>query len=197
MGLPADNINLKEVEVNRPKPVIAPNTERETPASLRIIDRLDQLNLLINNSLGWLAGASLMLMVFTVVANSLSRVIYVPFTGATEVVGWLAALTTAFALGFTQIQRGYVDIDALMERFPSIVQRIIKISMDLISLCFFTMVSWKMFGYAAQVAENGNLSETMGIPFYPLIAMVAVGFIGLSLAILVDLLRQLFGGAVR
>ena len=162
--------------------------------AIRFINRLDKVNTCFNNFLCWLAGASLMLMVFIVVGNAIVRILYKPFAGTTEVVGWLAAMTTAFALGFTQIQKGYVDIDALMQVFPAFVRRCIRVLMDILSLSFFTMVAWKMFEYSLTVAQNGNLSETMGIPYYYLIILVAVGFIGLSFAILIDLLRQAVGG---
>lgn len=194
MGVPADKFNPKETEVNRPKPVLAEKPQKEASGPVSFIDRLDNLNRLINNCLGWLAGASLMLMVFVVVINGVLRKISDPIAGTTEIVGWLAALATAFSLGFTQVQKGYVDIDALVERFPQSFQRLLRILMNCISLAFFTMVAWKMFEYAFQVAGNGNLSETMGIPYYHLIILVAVGFIGLSAALFVDLLREAFGG---
>lgn len=194
MGVPADKFNPQETEVNRPKPVLAEKTQSEAYGPISFIGRLDNLNKVINNFLGWLAGASLMLMVFVVVLNGVLRKISEPIAGTTEIVGWFAALATAFSLGFTQVQKGYVDIDALVERFPQTFQRFLRILMNCISLAFFTMVSWKMFEYAFQVAGNGNLSETMGIPYYHLIILVAVGFIGLSIALFVDLLREAFGG---
>lgn len=182
MGVPASKIKENDIELQR---------------SIKFVDRLDKISAYFNNFLGWLAAASLMLMVFIVVGNALIRTVYEPFAGTTEVVGWLAAMTTAFALGFTQIQKGYVDIDALMQVFPSYVQRVIRILMDIISLSFFFMVAWKMFEYSLTVAQNGNLSETMGIPYYHLIMLVAVGFIGLTFAIFIDLLRQVGGGVSK
>lgn len=158
---------------------------------------LDKINLMVNKGLAWIAGACLMAMVLVVVVNSVARVVYVPYTGAAELVGWLSALTTAFALGYTQLTRGYVDIDALVERFPAVVQRVLKIIIDFACLCFFAMTAWKMVGYAMVVAKNGNLSETIGIPFYPLIILVAVGFFGLALALFIDFLKQLAGEAVK
>lgn len=197
MGVPADKISPKHTELNRSTPVLTVKSGQGKTHSLSFINRIDKLNQLINNLLGWLAGASLLVMVLLVVGNAVSRVVYVPFVGATEVVGWLSAITTAFALGFTQLQKGYVEIDALMERFPKRIQHFVKFLMDLISLSFFTMVSVKMLEYGAVVAKNGNLSETMGIPYYHLIYLVAVGFIGLSVALFVDLLRQLAGGVEK
>ncbi|KNZ68332.1 tripartite ATP-independent periplasmic transporter DctQ component [Thermincola ferriacetica] len=160
-----------------------------------LLGYLDLINVYINKSLAWIAGISLLLMVFVVVANAVSREVYKPFIGTTELVGWLAAIALAFGLGFTQLQQGYVEIDALVEHFSPLLQRIIKSIMLFLSACFFFMVSWKMVSYAINVAENGNVSETMKIPFYPLIYLVALGFTGLTLALFVDFVKEVVGRA--
>ncbi len=190
-----NKIDPNESSLNTQRPVMKKMDDIKPEIS--IIDRIDKVNTYLNNILAWLAGASLMLMVFVVVGNVFLRIVYEPFAGITEIVGWLAAVTTAFALGYTQIQKGYVDIDAMMQMFPVTVQRVVRFLMDSISFCFFVMVAWKMFEYSSTVAENGNLSETIGLPYHYLIILVAVGFIGLSLAILIDLLRQVVGGAKK
>lgn len=195
MAVPANKITPNENDSDLQRPVMKKIDGIKTEISF--IDRLDKINSYVNNFLGWLAGASLMLMVFLVVGNAIVRTVYKPFAGTTEVVGWLAAITTAFALGYTQLRKGYVDIDALMQNFPEVVQRVVRFLMDVISLSFFTMVAWKMFEYSSTVAQNGNLSETMGIPYYHLIILVGVGFVGLCFAIFIDLLRQVAGGGSK
>lgn len=160
-----------------------------------LIGYLDRINIYINKGLAWIAGLSLLLMILLVVGNALSRAFYKPFIGTTELVAWLAAVALAFGLGFTQLQQGYVEIDAVVEYFPAGLQRLLKSIMLLLSTCFFSLVSWKMVSYALNVAENGNLSETMKIPFYPLIYLVALGFAGLTLALFTDFLKEVFGGA--
>lgn len=158
---------------------------------------LNGVSVYINKGLAWAAGVSLMLMVLVVVANAFMREISAPFVGTTEVVGWLAALSVAFGLGYCQMQEGYVEIDALVERFPAFLQRIVKSFMLLISMLFFIMVSWQLYLYGLKVADNGNLSETMGVSYYPLIFLVALGFFGLSLALLVDFLKEVVGSAEK
>lgn len=158
------------------------------------ITRLDSMSACLNQGLAWIAAGSLLLMVFVVVGNGLMRVIYAPFPGATDIVGWLAAVTTAFGLGYTQVKRGYVEIDALVERLPLYLQGLIKRIMLFASMAFFSLVAWQSALYGLKVAKNGNLSETIHIPFYPLIFLMSLGFIGLTLALLVDFLKECSGG---
>lgn len=172
------------------------NDSRAVPslsARNSFVNGLSQVNYFINCSLAWIAGASMFLIVLLVVINVISRAVYVPFSGAEELVGWLAATTTAFGLGYTQINRGYVDIDALTQLFSQSLQRILKSVILLASAIFFSIISWKLTGYALTIKANGNLSETMGIPFYPLIFLLTLGFAGLTLALLADLLVEILG----
>ncbi|RKO66091.1 TRAP transporter small permease [Desulfofundulus salinus] len=167
------------------------------PGKVEALDRLNSLSLVLNQGLAWVAGGSLLLMVLVVVGNALLRVVYAPFSGTTEIVGWLAAVTGAFGLGYTQVNRGYVELDALVERLSPGLQKAIKRLMLFISMIFFALVAWQITVYGLNVAKNGNLSETMGIPFYPLIFLVSLGFVGLTLAIFVDFLKEFNGGATR
>ena len=157
------------------------------------IARLENISVFINRGLAWIAAASLLLMVFVVVVNGVMRVVHAPYPGASEIVGWLAAVTTAFALGYTQHKRGYVEIDALVERLPFYLQKIIKQFMLLTGTAFFALVAWQSVVYGLKVANNGNLSETMHIPFYPLIFLMSLGFVGLTLALFVDFLKEFNG----
>ncbi|KUO77140.1 MAG: hypothetical protein APF81_21520 [Desulfosporosinus sp. BRH_c37] len=180
---------------NRVMPEHTSNTSDKLGVSTgtSIVNGLSQVNYFLNCGMAWLAGTCLFLIVLLVVTNVISRAVYVPFSGAEELVGWLAATTTAFALGYTQIKRGYVDIDALTQRFPLFLQSILKRVILICSACFFALISWKLIGYTLTVKSNGNLSETMRIPFYPLIFLLSLGFAGLTIALLTDLLVDFLG----
>ncbi|MCL6559868.1 MAG: TRAP transporter small permease [Firmicutes bacterium] len=164
------------------------------PDKVDTISRLNKISVSLNQGLAWLAGGSLLLMVLVVVGNALMRMIYEPFTGAAEVVGWLTAVTIAFGLGYTQVHRGYVEIDALVERLPLGLQKALKRVVLFISMVFFALVAWQLTIYGLNVMKNGNLSETLWIPYYPLIFLLSLGFAGLTLAIFVDFLKEFNGG---
>ena len=65
----------------------------------------------VNGVLAALASISLLAMMLLIVGNMFRRTVAAPFPGAFEVVGWLAAITAALALGYTQLHKGHVDID--------------------------------------------------------------------------------------
>lgn len=176
-------------------PVMEKDTVIRLPARMDTITRLDIISSAINQGLAWLAAVSLLMMMLVVVGAALTRKFFTPFTGSTEIVGWLAALTTGFALGYTQVKRGYVDIDTLVELIPQGLQKFLRCFMFFLSLLFFAMVTWQITLYGLGVFQKGNLSETLWLPYYPLIFSLSLGFGGLTLALLVDLLKELSGGA--
>lgn len=149
----------------------------------------------LNRVLAWISGASLLLLMLVVVLNGVSRLIDVSVPGATEIVGWLGAISTAFSLGYTQLNNGHVDIDILVQKFPDSLQSILKKSILLASTVFFGLVSWQVVVFGLNVAGAGNVSETLGWPFYPLIFLMALGFAGFTAVLLVELLQLVLGRA--
>lgn len=168
--------------------------KRALPSILNIdvvLSHLKNISRGINKCLVVLAGVFIMLMMLVVVINAVVRFFYIPFTGTTEIVGWLAAVAITFSLGYTHDKRGYVVIDLLTERFPSSIQKLLEIIILITCTIFFALVSWRMVLYGLSTAQNGNLSETMSIPFYPIIFIVGLGFASLTLSLFVDFLCTL------
>lgn len=144
----------------------------------------------LNRWFSWIAGGLLVaLMLFTVV-NMLMRQVYVPFAGTAEVVGWLAALVAAFALGYTQIHRGHTRVDILVSRFPPRVQAIIDSIMFFIGMVLFGVATWQVVKLASRYWEMGSVSETLYVIFFPFIYTVALGCAFLCLVLLLDFLKS-------
>ena len=55
-----------------------------------------------------------------------------------------------------------------------------------LSTLFFGLVAWRLFELSWALKESGELSETLRLPFYPVVLLVGLGFISLGL----NLIRQ-------
>jgi TRAP-type mannitol/chloroaromatic compound transport system permease small subunit len=124
-----------------------------------------------------------------------------PMAGTVETIGWLSALTTAFALGYTQIHRGHVSIDLFTRRLGTLLQAMVSMLVYLASAVLFVIVTWNVFRHAGVLRESGSLSETMKVIVYPWVYLVSLGCAGLTLALIVDFFKscaRVFGrGAVE
>lgn len=84
-----------------------------------------------------------------------------------------------------------------MERLPLRLQRSLKLVILLVSAVFFSLVAWQVTLYGLNVMKSGSLSETLWVPYYPLIFTLSIGFAGLTMALLVDFIKELCGGAMK
>lgn len=158
-----------------------------------LLGALEKTGKAINIAFAWLAGISLLLMVALVVANTLLRTFLVPIQGTSEIVGWLGAISVAFALGYTQLEKGHVMIDLLVQKFPRVLQRYLELLVSLVNTLFSALISWQLIKYGINVMNTVQLSQTLQLAFYPLIFAVSVGFMGLTFVFLVEFLKNLTG----
>ena len=105
---------------------------------------------------------------------------------------FLGAVVTAFALGYTQIKRGHIAVDILVQRFSRRTQRILNGLNYFICTIFFCLVSWQIARYATTLRETGEVTETLQIIYHPFTYGVALGCAVLSLVFLTDFLKTLF-----
>ena len=158
----------------------------------------DRFISILNRGLACVAGISLVTMVLVTVGEMVFRMFGKPMAGTVETIGWLSAVTTAFALGYTQIHQGHVSIDLFTRRLGPLLQVMVSVLVYLASTVLFVIVTWNVFRHAGVLRETGSLSETMKVIVYPWVYLVSLGCAGLTLALIVDFLNscvQVFRGS--
>ena len=137
-----------------------------------------------------MAGISLVAMVLVTVGEMVFRMFGKPMAGTVETIGWLAAVTTAFALGYTQINQGHVSIDLFTRRLRPLLQVMVSMLVYLASTVLFVIVTWNVFRHAGVLRETGSLSETMKVIVYSWVYLVSLGCAGLTLALFVAFFKS-------
>lgn len=140
----------------------------------------------------FIAGIALAAMILLVCANIILRQIYKPISGTFELVALFGAVATAFALSFTQAKRMHIAVDLLVDRFSEHTRRWLKLINGIICSVFFALVAWQITSWSLVLIREGELTETLQIPFYPFTLAVAFGCALLSLVFLQTVLRVLF-----
>ncbi len=152
--------------------------------------QLDRLNTILNKGLAFVAGFSLVTMMLVTVGEMVLRMFGKPMAGIVETIGWLAAITIAFALGYTQIHQGHVSISLFTDRLKPRLRNVVNMIMYLTSFVLFVIVTWHVFRHAGVLKQTGSLSETMKVIVYPWVYLVSLGCVGLTFALLVDFLKS-------
>ncbi len=155
----------------------------------------ERLNQVINKTLMYVAGAVLAVMIILTCANIFFRIVWLPIRGTFELMGYMGAVVTAFALGYTQMKKGHIAVDILILGFPPKVRRLLDGINSLICFGFFSIVAWQIARYATNLWRTGEVTETLRIIYYPFTYAVALGCAALALVFLGSFLAALFGKA--
>lgn len=135
-----------------------------------------------------------MAMILLTTTNIFLRIVWMPIKGTFELMGFFGAIVTAFALGYTQSEKGHVGIDIVVNRFPAKARRILNGANYFISMIFFSIASWQIFKWGVNLRQTGEVTETLRIIFYPFTYGVAFGCIILALVLLVNFLKVFIEG---
>lgn len=155
-----------------------------------MVSLFERFNSMLNRGLAFVAGTSLLAMVLVTVGEMVFRMFGKPMAGTVETIGWLSALTTAFALGYTQIHQGHVSIDLFTRRLGPLLQVTVNMLVYLASALLFAVVTWNVFRHAGVLRQTGSLSETMKVIVYPWVYLVSLGCTGLTLALSVEFVKS-------
>ena len=138
-----------------------------------------------------IGGVALVVMMGIACGNMFLRALWVPIKGTYELVGFLGAVVTSFALGYTQSRKGHIAVDIFFNRYPKKLQDFMGAFNALLSAFFFGIIAWQVGKWATAAREAGEVSETLRIPFYPFTYGVAFGCGVLALVLFVDFLRAI------
>jgi TRAP-type transport system small permease protein len=111
-----------------------------------------------------------------------------PIYGQSELVTLVQVVAISAAGAYTVIARRHVTIGIIVDRLPPRHQLLADIFSYSVSLFFTAVASWRTFVYATTLAQEGKTTETLKILFAPFYYMVAVGWLLLSLGIIVVLI---------
>jgi TRAP-type C4-dicarboxylate transport system permease small subunit len=153
---------------------------------------LVRLNKFLNRMMVGIAGLFLVGMVGLTCADVILRRIWKPIGGTVELVAFFSAIVTAFALGYTQIRKGHISVDVVINLFPEWAKRILNILNSLICAAFFAIVAWRIAKWSGTIRETGEVTETLRIIYYPFSYAVAFACAVLCLVFITEFLKSLF-----
>lgn len=142
----------------------------------------------LNRFLMWGACVVLLLTMVMAVVNMVGRPLKVPVQGSFELMGLGGALIVALTLGYSQESRTHISVDILFNTFPPRLKAVCIATGDLVCSVFFGIAAWQMGRFGFKLYTTGEVSETLGLPVYPVVFAVAAGLAGLALTQLVTVL---------
>ena len=155
------------------------------------IERLERLTNSLSNWLSWVAGAGLVAMIGLIVADIIGIKFFSwPVPGAIEMVGFLGVVVTAFAIAYTQVLHGHIQVEFFVMRLPRHVQAAITAFVSLLGVALFALLAWRSYDFALVLQSTGEVSMTQRIPFYPFVHAIALCCLPVCLVLLVEFLKS-------
>jgi TRAP-type C4-dicarboxylate transport system permease small subunit len=152
---------------------------------------LDKIIAQLNRILILIGGFFLTAMIVLTCGNIFLRMVWVPISGTYELMGFFGAVTTAFALGYTQLKKGHIAVDILIRKFPKPVTQILTTINNILCALFFALISWQLAEKGTTLMKTGEVTETLRVIYYPFTYGTAAGCAFLALIFGADLLKSL------
>ena len=141
--------------------------------------------------LNWVAGVGLVSMLGLVVADIIGIKLFKhPIPGAIELIAFSGVIVTAFAIAYTQVLRGHIQVEFVIMRLPKRVQAVIAVFVLFLGLVLFAVLAWRSYEFGRVLQVTGEVSMTQGIPFYPFVYALAFCCIPVCLVLLVELIKS-------
>ena len=155
------------------------------------IDRWEEFGSSFSRWLNWVAGAGLVAMLSLTVADIIGIKLFKwPIPGAIEMVSFLGIVVTAFAIAYTLVLRGHIQVEFLVMHLPQRVQASITAFVSLLGLLLFALLAWRSYDFGRVLQTTGEVSMTQRIPFYPFVHAIALCCLPVCLVLLLQFLRS-------
>ena len=142
------------------------------------------------------ASVSLMAMILlTCIDVSMRYFFNRPIAGTYDLVSLMGAVIAAFAMPYTMLMKGHVAVDLLVRTLSRKKQLAVETTTHLTGIILFLIMVWQCWILGSDMKTAGEVTPTLLLPFYPIVYCMAVCFLMLSLAILVNLLNIWLRGA--
>lgn len=128
----------------------------------------------LSNGLNWVAGGLLLAMILLICCNIVARLFGHPILGTYEIVGFLLLGLIAFSLAYGSLTQCHTAVDLLTRHFTPKWQVIIDTITNFVSIGFFGLIAWRSFRLGSKLWKAGDLSETLWVPIFPLLYLIAI-----------------------
>ncbi|MFH1058103.1 MAG: TRAP transporter large permease subunit, partial [Pseudomonadota bacterium] len=140
----------------------------------------------ILNSCGSALGLA---MVFVITANVFTRAVFrLPIVGAVELEEVMLTLMVFAGMAFTQLEKQHIDIDFFTSRLSPAVRDL----MACVTLCLSSLLYWALAWQSLDLGwtyyRKNMDTMSLGIPLWPVMLVLGIGFLLLGLATLRDYL---------
>jgi TRAP-type C4-dicarboxylate transport system permease small subunit len=155
----------------------------------RITSRCSRVILRISKVMAVIAALVLGIMMINAVADVCGRYFFLsPIEGTFELIGIMLVIAGSLGLGYCQLNLGNIRITILSDLLPRRGQAIVFFVAYLIAAVTTGIICWQgaLRTWDYMFKRLGGTSVTLGLPYWPFMALLAIGFGFVCIIFLVD-----------
>ena len=138
----------------------------------------------------------LAIILFFSVADVAGRELFLhPIYGTWEIVSMAFVVCGSFAIGYTQLVKGHIQINIISDRLSPRGRSILFLFSYLAGITASTLVAWQ--GWLRMIVyfhkTLGSETVTLGMPLWPFMLVFSLGFFWLSIVLLFDIYDCIIG----
>lgn len=134
----------------------------------------------------------LFVMMLMIVAEILFRFLFKQsIPGVIEVTEFMMITLAFFGMGYTALRKGHLTVDLVTEHLPRRVQVVLNVFTGLLCLAVVFVMAWQAALQVGAMHESGETTGVLGMPYYPMFLLVAVGVFLFLLVLLADFFDSL------
>jgi TRAP-type C4-dicarboxylate transport system permease small subunit len=144
----------------------------------------------ISKVMVFVSALMLAVMMFLSTADVCGRYLFLrPIDGTWEIVSMAFVVCGAFAVGFTQLVKGHIQINIISDRLNPRGRNILFLFSYLVCLAGSVLIAWqgwlRMVDYFHKTV--GGETVTLGFPLWPFMLAFTIGFFWLAIILLIDI----------
>lgn len=140
----------------------------------------------------YLGSCILAIMVLFVTAGVVMRYFFNrPIIGDFELVQLMLGLMLALALAKTSVDKGHVKVELLISQLPPRLKHAVDSMTNLCCMIFLGLMIWQNILYVVEAVHDMEITQSLFLPFYPFIAILALSLILFWFALLVDFIESI------
>jgi C4-dicarboxylate transporter DctQ subunit len=134
----------------------------------------------------WVSVAALIGMMLLTSSDVVLRYMGYPIKGTFDIVGLLGTVVVALPIAYTQILGRHIATDFMGSRGNQVVRTINNSIVCLLGIGTYALIAWQCSLLGTKLWRIGRVSDTIEIPLFPLVYVVAFGCALNCFVLLVD-----------
>ena len=143
--------------------------------------------------MAYVAAGILALMMFLIMSDVILRYVFnKPIVGSYEIVQYMMAILTSFAVVYCAYEKGHVSVEVVYDHLSKNLQLILSFIISFVLFLILLLFSWQNIIYIKEIYNQRMMSAILYIPMYPFVAAVAISFVATCVVVFIDFIETVF-----